>query len=1272
MVGSARSRNGVRRRIRTAAGIVAALALVAGAVGAAAALWLPGWLHQRLEVEASQRLGRAVSLERLDLSWARPGVTLRGLRVSAAPAVAAAAGLSATSAAAPQFELARLRVELSWASLLRLAPVVQALELQAPKLRVARLADGRTDVDDILARLRAAEPEGPGSEAAASPVPRFALSGVRLSEGEVEFDDRVVRQALRLTALRIELPGLSTLEGAEAARAEPRVGFLLQGVPVEVSAAAQPFAATPVATVSLALREALPLAPAWAYLPAELGRWPGRPEGGQLAAELQLRLAQPAGQPLQWQLTGQAALQDIAWRMALGREPLGWQRLAVEGLEVLGAERRVTLAALRLQGARLELGRDRRGRFMIDSHPVDPASSPPAPAQAVAGSQPSPPPSSAQPPWQVQVREVAVSAARIGWTDATTAPAARLRVEALSASAGPLAWPAGDPVPFELDAQLRGAAGGVARLQVKGQGSPEASQASARLEGLALEAFAPYLAATLRPALSGRVSLAASVQARLQPALALTVRVPTLDAEALRLTEAGAREPVAQVQALRLREASVELPAQRVRVGTLKVEAPQLQLARGASGSVNAEGWLASAPGGAARNPQPSSPGWSGQLGEFVVERARMRWRDEGAAVRREDGGPLELSVAVPRIAAQALAWPPRREPVRARAEVQVEPATPQDPPGRIVAEASVEVPAGRARGTLQVERLPLHRVAPYAQAGLPVRVAGAELGVRSRFDLTLTPDGPAGQVEGQALLADVLLRSRVAGTDVRVGDELLSWQSLALGPARVTLRGRERPAVEVESIVLSDAYSRLVITEGGTFNLVDTVQDDRRQKADATAPAAESVVSASAAPTAAPATAASTAAAAPTAAAATPWPLALTVGETRLVRGRMDFSDRFVKPNFSAALTELEGRLGRFSTEARDLPALELNGRAAGTAELQVRGSLNPTVNPPVLDLAAQASGFELSTISTYAAKYAGYGIERGKLSLNLAYRVDPDGRLQARNQVVINQLTFGEKVDSPDATKLPVRLAVALLTDRHGVIDLDLPVSGSINDPQFSVFGLVLKVLGNLIVKAVTAPFAWLTGGGGEQASVVEFEPGTAVLASASGAAIDRVAQALGDRPALRMTVTGAADPVSEREAMQADALAQRLLAEQRRELARAGRALAADAPLAPLAPEERLRLLRRIYDETNLPDKPANPPGQPQAVPAEQMEAMLKRAVIVSIDTARELAIRRGLAVREALVARGLSAERLFLGAPRLRVTGEDDAAWTPRVQLAISAP
>jgi len=201
------------------------------------------------------------------------------------------------------------------------------------------------------------------------------------------------------------------------------------------------------------------------------------------------------------------------------------------------------------------------------------------------------------------------------------------------------------------------------------------------------------------------------------------------------------------------------------------------------------------------------------------------------------------------------------------------------------------------------------------------------------------------------------------------------------------------------------------------------------------------------------------------------------------------------------------------------------------------------------------------VAPLSPYAGKYAGYAIERGKLSMDLHYNVQPDGRLEASNHVILNQLTFGDRIESPSATKLPVRLAVALLSDRNGVIDVNLPISGSINDPQFSVGGIIWQVIVNLIVKIVTSPFALFSGGGGPDLSVVNFRPGTAVMAGDASAALDKVAKALQERPSLQMTVTGAADPSSEGDAMRDAMLEQRLLTQQRNEALRAG--VAASAP-------------------------------------------------------------------------------------------------------------
>ncbi len=195
----------------------------------------------------------------------------------------------------------------------------------------------------------------------------------------------------------------------------------------------------------------------------------------------------------------------------------------------------------------------------------------------------------------------------------------------------------------------------------------------------------------------------------------------------------------------------------------------------------------------------------------------------------------------------------------------------------------------------------------------------------------------------------------------------------------------------------------------------------------------------------------------------------------------------------------------------------------------------MNPLAKPLALDLKVKVRDLELPPLSPYAIKYAGYGIERGKLSVDLAYVVQPDGQLTASNKIILNQLAFGDKVEGSTAD-LPVKLAVALLADQHGVIDLDLPVSGSINDPEFSLGGVIWKVITNLIVKAVTAPFHLIAsafGGSGDELSRVEFAPGTATLDATAQANLDKVAQALVERPALSLTVTGESRLDSERDA-------------------------------------------------------------------------------------------------------------------------------------------
>ena len=191
------------------------------------------------------------------------------------------------------------------------------------------------------------------------------------------------------------------------------------------------------------------------------------------------------------------------------------------------------------------------------------------------------------------------------------------------------------------------------------------------------------------------------------------------------------------------------------------------------------------------------------------------------------------------------------------------------------------------------------------------------------------------------------------------------------------------------------------------------------------------------------------------------------------------------------------------------------MRGRAEGTAALEIDGQLNPLAQPLALDIQGRVRNLELPPLSPYTVKYAGYGIERGKLSVDVAYKIDPDGQLVASNQIVLNQLSFGERVAGSDAPNLPVKLAVALLADRNGVIDINLPVSGSINDPQFRLAPIIFKLIFNLIGKAITAPFSLIAsafGGGAEAPSQVVFAPGSAVLAADNQQRLDVGGQGAG----------------------------------------------------------------------------------------------------------------------------------------------------------------
>jgi hypothetical protein len=285
----------------------------------------------------------------------------------------------------------------------------------------------------------------------------------------------------------------------------------------------------------------------------------------------------------------------------------------------------------------------------------------------------------------------------------------------------------------------------------------------------------------------------------------------------------------------------------------------------------------------------------------------------------------------------------------------------------------------------------------------------------------------------------------------------------------------------------------------------------------------------------------------------------------------------------------------------------------------------------------------------------------------VDVAYRVAPDGQLSASNQVILNQLSFGNRAPDSEAPNLPVKLVVALLADRNGVIDINLPVSGSINDPQFRLGPIVVRLVLNLIGKAITSPFSLLAGalgGGGDEMSQVVFSPGSTELADDARQRLNAVAKALADRPALQLTVVGHSDLEAERSGMQRARLNERVLAEKRRVLARSGGSLTGTLVVSPA---EYPALLKAVYQRADIP-KPRNLVGMAKDIPQADMEALLLASTAVSADALRELAVARAVAVKDYLASRNLPEDRMFLGAPQLAQQGD---RWVPQAELKLAA-
>lgn len=739
---------------------------------------------------------------------------------------------------------------------------------------------------------------------------------------------------------------------------------------------------------------------------------------------------------------------------------------------------------------------------------------------------------------------------------------------------------------------------------------PLRSAGTLAFDRIALPKYAPYVGDDVLPAdlLGGLVDFETRYELEWgAERRAARVSGGKLAVDRLALAPRGVVDPPVDVPRIEVSGIEADVLARTARVAEVSVQGPRLRVRREADGALELLRMV----------PPPSPAKAKGDPWTWTVGRVAVT----DGAVRVEDlSGPRPVVVALGELKVAL-------EPIRSAPDgvSQLSASAVWGTGGRLSLAGAVRPLGSAATLELTATDLDLVPLAPLLEKSVAVGLAAGRFGAKVKTSVDASGAAPRWTLAGDVRLDGLSL--------VEPGnDELLRWRALEVSGIDA---GSTPPRASVRLVRLVEPRAKVYVWEDGTSSL-----------ARATRPP--------------PAAAAEAGAGRATAPQGPAWRIAL--GTVRVENGRAALVDRSVAPPALLSV-RAEAKVTKLSTDPAARSTVDVALEVEGSP-VRISGTMDALRNDAYTDLAVASRGVDLTPLGPYGGKHLGYGIQKGKLDLDLRYHVE-NRKLVGANVVRVNQFTLGDRTDSPDATKIPVRLALALLQDRDGVILLDVPVEGKLDDPEFHLGKVIWRTVLNVLVKVASSPFralAALAGGGDADLSSVEFVPGTATPEPASEQRFQLLAKSLAQRPALGLELDGSADPERDGAALRRAALERAL----RRAKAATLRPEPASLEGIALAPEERVRLVRAAYDVA-FPSGSSPPRRAGEAAPGpNEMEDRLAAAAELPPDALPALAADRARRAREALVAAGLDPTRIFLAEGG---AGEKEKGKATRVYFSV---
>ena len=1171
--------------IRTAS-IAAAFALIFYTI--AGFLLLPQLIRSVLSATLTSRLNRQVTIHKVNVNPYALTVDIN--RFEMAEPQGPVAGIE------------NLHLNLKAASLWRMAPVLSDLSIDGVLLQITRTGENRFNFSDLLPRP--AEPEKADSPKppAASPI-QFSIDHLTVSKTKIEYIDAVAGGRHLIDPGDVTLHHLSSFAKDKDTNTGVAADITLNGGTFAIKGTAKPFDPSTAGDFVIEAKN-FDLMRYVSYFPLNVD---AKLASGTVEVNATVSIRKNDGGQLAIVVSGPVTLKNLAL-VRKNQEPL------IHLPETVFVFKDTNLAAPDIHLERIAstkpevtLQREPTGRLNL----VEALSSGEADKEKAPGK-----------PLPLKIDHVEIQNGHIRFSDRSTPAPFDTALFPIDLTFTGIETGSNGAIPFTLTAQTEVKetfnAKGTLFLQ------PVGIDGEFSVSDLQLPKYMPYLKYAVQFDVTGG-RLTAGTRLRFQTG----GDGPAVRVSNARLAISGVTvsDPITKEGRLTIGNFSGEAiemdpSAKTLSLGQLKTDGIQLLLDRQPDGRL-----IFTTPAGSAREKDPpaiekpaadppltpDTAAWAMTFGKILVGNGTVRVKDHTLK-----GKPV-TAVTLETLDLENLTTEAGKTGSIAALKIKDEGS------GRITASGDLQLTPFYSRLNIQTESIDLRRFETYFTDQVKFSLKSGWLHSEGKLTAGISQKGQfTAGYNGSLSLRNVGM------TEKGSGQELLNWQSLYLSgidylsdPSRLT----------VDEVAFTDFYGRVIIDPEGSVNLRKAFAPSNPSgtgKAKQDAPR----VSASGKKRVETSTTSG---------------MPFSIKKITLQNGRVKFTDLLSKPNVEADLSAIGGHVSGIDSKADSRADVFLKGLWENHAPLEIKGTVNLLSAAQHLDLKGTVQEIDLKPFSPYSARYLGYPLNQGRLTLELTYQII-ENHLNGQNRAFIQDLTLGDKVQSPDAIAIPVSLAISLLKDNQGNIDLDIPVEGDVNDPNFSLGKTILVVVKNTLFKLISAPFSWIGSlvGSSEKLNFISFDIGRSDILPAESKKLDDLAKALTLRPNLTLEIQGEANSDSDGEALSRKRMDQALKVQKQQELAKEGKGM---VPLetVTISPEEYPIYLKKAYNAADFP-KPRDADQKPKPLPLGEMEKLLSSGTHVGGKELTDLAMDRARQTRDYLMTKGaLPAERLIIDPP-----------------------